>query len=453
MGSRVAAMRQDILSGPITPSVVRLAWPVATSMLLQTLFGIIDAVWVGHLGPVALAGVSTGGFAIWGMFSLMGMVSVGLNALVARSVGAGEPERAAEIAGQGVLLAIMVGGVLAFGGWLGLDLLFSFMRTAPEVTAQGKAYLAPIILATPILFAFSAVNAVFSGAGDTRTTMRLGGGAVALAGVLDPLLIYGLGPFPRLEVTGAALATVVSRIVFLIAGLSLLARRSSGIGIVMPRLRIDLSLWWRIIRIGAPASISGLAASLIYVSLTRITTRFGTPAVAALGVCHRIEGINYLLGVGFAAAAAVYVGQNLGARQPERAQRGAWRAFHVLVLPVGIIGTLFLTIPEVLLRGFTSDPQVIAAGASYLRIVALAQLFQGLELVFDGAFGGAANTLPAMVISTPLSIARYPAAILLTGPIGMSVQGVWWAISGTTIVKGTVMAYWFSRGGWRDVRV
>lgn len=453
MADRVAAMRHDILNGPITASVTRLAWPVAASMVLQTLFGIIDAVWVGHLGPAALAGVSTGGFAIWAMFSLMAMVSVGLNALVARHIGAGHADRAAEIAGQGVLLASLIGLMLAIGGWLGLDYLFHFMRTAPEVTAQGKAYLTPILLIMPVLFAFSAVNAVFSGAGDTQTTMRLSAGAVLLAGVLDPLLIYGLGPFPRLEVRGAALATVISRVIFFVAGLALLVRRSTGIGIVFPRSHIDAALWWRIVRIGAPASVSGVVASLVYVGLTRITTTFGTPAVAALGACHRIEGLNYLLGVGFAAAAAAYVGQNLGARQPERAECGAWRAYQVLVLPVGILALLFFAIPDVLLRAFTSDPKVISAGASYLRIVALAQLFQGLELVFDGAFGGAANTLPAMVISTPLSIARYPLSVILAGPVGMSVHGVWWAISSTTIAKGTLMAYWFSRGRWKNTQV
>jgi len=453
MTDRVAAMRRGILDGPITGSMIRLAWPVTTSMILQTAFGLVDAAWVGHLGPVALAGVSTGTFPIWGMFSLMAMVSVGLNALIARSVGAGDYERAARIAGQGVVLAACVGGVLAVFGGLGLDALFRFMHTAPEVTAQGKIYLGTTLVAMPLLFGFSAVNATFSGAGDTQTTMRLSGGAVLIAGLLDPFLIYGLGPFPRLGVQGAALATIISRAVGVAYGLSLLARRRTGVGLALPGGHIDPATWWRILRIGAPASVGGVMHSIIYVSLTRITTRFGTPAVAALGVSHRIEGISYLLCVGFAAASSAYVGQNLGAGQPERAERGAWKACQLVSVPVGAIALLFLTIPEVLLRGFTSDADVIAAGASYLRVVAFAQVFQGFEVVLDGAFGGAGNTLPPMLITGPLSAARFPLAVLLTGPIGMAVQGVWWAISATSILKGTTMAYWFSRGRWKMTRV
>ncbi len=453
MNDRVTVMRRDILSGPITRSMVRLAWPVAASNVLQTAFGIIDAIWVGHLGPEALAGVSTAGFVVWALFALIGMVSVGVNALVARRIGAQEHDEAARIVGQGLSFAIMVGLVLAIATYFSLDTLFRFMQTDDAVTGQGKLYLGTIALSLPVIFAFSAVNAAFAGAGDTRTTLWLSGGTVVLAGILDPFLIYGLGPVPRLGVQGAALATVISRVVFLGVGIWMLFSNRTGIGIAFPRFAPDRTIYSRIVKIGAPTSVAGIINSVVFVALTRITTTFGTPAVAALGVCHRLEGINYLLGVGFAAAASAFVGQNLGANQPDRAEHGAWRACLLDLLPVSLLALVFFTIPEILLSAFTNDPEVIAAGASYLRIVAIAQLFQGFELVLDGAFGGAGNTVPPMLIAIPSSLARYPLALFFTGVLGMPVSGVWWAISITTVFRGSAVAYWFSLGRWKSVRI
>jgi putative MATE family efflux protein len=453
MSDRVAEMRQDILSGPITRSMVRLAWPVAASMVLQTAFSIIDAIWVGRLGPAAIAGVSTGGFAIWALFSFTTMIGVGLSALIARRTGEGNHEEASRVAGQGFLLAIVVGTVVAVATLLSLDHLFSFMQTDAEVTHEGRIYLGTVAAAMPLIFAFGAVNSILAGAGDTRTTLRLSGGAVVLAMIFDPFLIYGLGSIPGLGVLGAALAMVIGRIVFLAVGLRMLLRNRTGVSMRFPRFKPDLDVWRRILQIGAPASVTGLVNSLILIALTRITTDFGTPAVAALGICHRLEGLNYMLGVGFAAAAGVYVGQNLGAKQPDRAERGAWRATVIDFVPVGAISLLFFFIPELLVSIFTPDAEVISVAASYLRIIAFAQLFQVLELVLDGAFGGAGNTLPPMLISVPFALLRYPLAKFFTGVVGMAVNGVWLAISATTIIRGSLIAYWFSRGKWKNSEV
>jgi putative MATE family efflux protein len=451
MPDRVTRMRHEILNGSISRSMLSLALPVAASNLLQTLFNLTDGIWVGHLGPDALAAVSTGGFAIWAVFALMGLVSVGVTALVAQAIGAGDMERAARTAGQGFLLSIAIGVVIAVGGLASIDLLFAYMHTTPEVTTLGKQYLTPLLMFMPVLFGFASITAVFSGAGDTQTTMRLSGGAILFAIVLDPLLIYGWGPFPRLGVQGAALATVISRTLAVGIGMVMLQRRSTGIGMVFGH--IHWPTWRTIARIGSPTSITGIVGSVIYVSLTRITTTFGTPAVAALGACHRLEGLSYLLAVGFAAAASAYVGQNLGASQPDRAGKGAWQAVKLVLIPVGILVASFITIPGVLLRAFTSDPAVLHAGTLYLRIVGISMMFQAMDLVIEGAFGGAGNTLPPMTIGVPFSLLRLPLAAFLAGPAGMGVSGVWLAISATSIVRGAIMAFWFTLGRWKRRRI
>ena len=249
MSDRVSTMRREILSGSINRSVLRLAWPVAASNILQTLFGLIDGIWVGRLGPEALAGVSTGGFAVWAIFAVMGLVGVGVNALVAQAVGAGGDARAARIAGQGMLLALAVGVVISVAGLAGLDLLFRFMHTDAAVTAQGKAYLSTLLSGLPVLFAFANVNAVFGGAGDTQTTMRLSAGAILFALVLDPVLIYGLGPIPGFGVRGAALATIISRATFLAVGVGMLLRSTTGVGMSFERPLLVPRTWWSIMRI------------------------------------------------------------------------------------------------------------------------------------------------------------------------------------------------------------
>ena len=449
MPDRVTRMREQILSGPINASVLRLAWPVAASNFLQTVFTLVDGIWVGRLGPEALAGVSTGGFFIWAIFALMGMVSVGVNALVAQAVGANDDERAAHVAGQGLVLSCVVGVVITVAGLAGIEYLFQFMQTDDAVTTLGTAYLSTYLLGVPVLFALFTITAVFSGAGDTQTTMRLSGGAIIIALVLDPILIYGFGPIPGFGVVGAALATVISRSIFLVIGLVMLKRRTTGVGITLHRSFVLPDIWRNIIRIGGPTSIANMTHSVVYIFLTRITTSFGTPAVAALGACHRLEGISYMLAVGFSAAAAAYVGQNLGAGQPDRAERGAWRSSVLVCIPNGVLVTLFMTVPQILLLAFTDDPAVIEIGSWYLRIVGISMLLQSIDLVLEGAFSGAGNTMPPMAIGAPASILRYPIAILFAGAAGLGVNGVWLSISVTSVVRALLMMYWFSRGTWK----
>lgn len=398
------------------------------------------------LGPAALAGVSTGGFAVWMVLALAQLSATGLTAIASRRHGEGRDGEAARVGAQAAGLAVALAAGVGAVGLLGLPVLFEVMATPAAVTVEGAAYLSVYLAGVPVVFLYFVMDAAFRAAGDTRTPLWLLGVSVVLNLALDPALILGWGPFPRLEIRGAALATLLTRGLGCGIGLWLLARRG-----LMTRALPDREVVGRIVRIGAPVALQGTIFSLVYVLLTRITSRFGTSALAALGVGHKVESFSYMACVGFGVAASTAVGQNLGAASPARARRAGWAATGYAALVTGIAGLLFLVAPEPVMEVFTEDPAVVADGVGYLRIVAVAQLFMALHLVLESAMGGAGYTLLPMIFGVALAVSRLPAAAWLAGPLGLA--GVWWAISATTVARGAAVVWIWQQGSWRDREV
>lgn len=435
----------SLVSGSLTSTVAAVALPAVASTLLMTLFATVDAFWVGtRIGPQGLAAVSTSIFWVWMLISCAEMVSVGLTAVAARRHGERLHHAAARAVSDALLLSVAVAIVLATIGISNLDALFAVMQTPPEVTALGKSYLGTYLLGAPLIFGFFAIDAAFRAAGDTHTPFLLLLACVIAALALDPILILGLGPAPRLGIAGAAVATVFTRSVAFLIGIVILMRRRM-VTFGPP----SLATMRAIVRVGLPTAVTGVVFSNIYVFLTRTTTKFGTPALAALGVGHRVESWSYMVGVGFGAAAAAIVGQNLGARQVDRAERAAWIAtgFAMMIGLVAAIGEY--TLATSFARLFTSDPLVIAESARYLRIGAISALFAGAELVLEGALGGAGDTLPPMLTSTTLTALRIPLAAWAATRWGTS--GIWWTISLTALGRGVAMMALWKWGRWKRV--
>ncbi len=440
----------DLTSGPITATILRLAWPVVASMFLETAFNVANAFWMGHYSASAMAAVITSGFIIWLCFSLFAVVSTGTNAMMARFVGAGDRPMAARVGGQALIFGLGFSLVIAALGIAIRPLIFGLMGTAPDVTAQGMVYLLIIFGAVPLFAVCDVFAAMFRASGDTKTPMIVFACGTGLNMVLDPLLIFGYGPFPRWGVAGAGLATLINAALSLLLLLWFLKRRPVPFA---PTLKFEPNLIWRIARIGIPASISGILFSVVYVFLTRITSAFGTEALAALGIGNRIESINYMTAFGFEVATATMVGQNLGAGRPERSERSAWRAAQLVALLTGATSWAMLLWSRQIAGWFTPDPLVIPIAASYTRIIAYSQVFMGLEIVLSGGFSGAGDTVPPMLVSVPFSILRIPVALVLSQAFGLGADSVWWAISSTSIAKGTLMALWFRGGRWKGKKV
>ena len=394
----------QLVSEPLGATIARVALPAVASSLLMTLFASVDAFWVGtRIGPAGLAAVSTSVFWIWMMIALAEMIGVGLTAVAARRHGENRPDEAARVAGDALLFTMALGIGVSLIGLIGLRMAFAVMHTPPEVTALGMRYLGTYLLGTPLIYGFFAVDAAFRSSGDTRTPFVLLASSVAVTLVLDPALILGLGPLPRLGIAGAAISTLSTRGTVFVLGV-VIAHRRGLLRFGSPRLtRIGA-----VCRVGLPTAVTGVVFSLIYVAVTRTTTKFGTPALAALGIGHRVESWLFMVGVGFGAATAAIVGQNLGARDVHRAERAGWLSLGVCSV-FGLVACLMnLAYAERLAGLFTSDPAVIAEAARYLRIAAISQLCIGAEIVLEGALGGAGETVPPMVASTAFTAARIP---------------------------------------------
>jgi putative MATE family efflux protein len=444
----------DLTSGPITRSIFYLAGPVVATMFLETAFSIADIFWVGKLGAVSLAAVISSAIVIWIIYSLVGAISVGVVALVSRFIGAGQTDRAAFSARQAYLFSVFFAICLTVPGVLFTKWAFILMGTEPEVTHLGIRYLRIIFSGAITFFLIDVFSSIFRASGDTKTPMLVIGCSLALNIILDPFLIFGWGPFPRLETTGAAIATVFSQLVGSIVFLRLVTRGKLSFRFSLwPKWDLDFSTVWRIVRIGIPASSAWILFSVVYLFINKIVALFGTEAIAALGIGNRMESVSFLTCAGFSAASAALVGQNLGAGKPERSARAAWETAVISVLITGFVATMFLALPKQIASFFISDPKVIEIAVGYLRILALSQMFMALEIAFEGAFGGAGNTVPPMVVSIAGSAARIPLAYLLAVHWGMGIAGVWWAITSTSIVKGIIATIWFSRGRWKTQKV
>jgi putative MATE family efflux protein len=439
----IVGLTQD----PLGETIRRIALPAVASTLLMTVFATVDALWVGHfVGPRGLAAVSTSLFWIWLIIAIAEMVSVGLTAVAARRHGERRHQEAARSVADALYYAVFLGIIVAIVGQLFVDDMFRVMRTPLDVSELGRAYLGTYFLAAPLLFGFFAVDAAFRACGDARTPFLLLAASVAVTLVLDPVLILGLGPAPELGIVGAAIATIATRAVVCVLGIAVLIRRRMVVfGVPRP------AIWLALSRVGLPIAITGVTFSLIYVAVTRTTTRFGTPALAAIGIGHRVESWIYMASVGFGAAAAAIVAQNMGAGLIDRARRTGWITAGYATIPGVALGAVSLLAADDLARLFTADPAVIAEGARYLRIAALSNLVIACEIVLEAAMGGAGYTLPPMLTSTALTASRIPLAAWAAAHWGTS--GIWWTITATAAARGIAMIALWRIGRWSRTSV
>jgi len=427
--------------------VLRLAAPAVAMIACNFSFNLIDTIWVGRLiGPAALAAVSTAGFYVWVALNLGEMVEIGLTAVAARRHGERDPERAARIAAASVIFAVILGFVVAALGLAVMDPMLRLMAVPADVAVLGHEYLSTWLLGCPLVFGFFAMEATFRAAGDTRTPFLVLAASVCVSIVLDPLLIAGVGPFPRLGVEGAALASVMVRSVGFLVGFVIAMRRRL--------LRLTAPDWRAVptvVRIGMPLALAGVLLSVIYMWLTRFTSQFGTPALAALGIGHKMEGLGFVAISGFSLAAGALVGQNLGAGHEGRA-REAVRLTVIYCLVVTVTTAIaFLVIPAALVSLFTRDPEVIRDGVLYLRVIAFAQIGQSFELILEGALAGAGYTFWPQVVSTTLTASRIPLSAWWSRSLGL--VGIWIALSATAIARGIAMILFWRSGRWRTAKV
>ncbi len=445
--------------GPMLPALLALALPTVAGLLARAGQIIFDAWLVGQLGKSHLAAFTGATFYFWLAFSAIELVTIGTNALTARYTGAREREMVAFVARTTLIWGAML--LVAFGALLSASapLAVFSLDLAGATADHAQSYLVAMGCGLGILFLQQNVDAIFRGTGDTKTPMRLLLLTIALNATLAPIFVLGFGPIPSFELVGVPMGWYSAMSVSTFIGLRILARRGlltrPDPTIVTRYVRRDTieraraRLFREALLIGMPVAAYGALYSLVYVALANLTSEFGEAPLAALGIGHRAESLNYMVSTGFSFAAATIVGQNLGARKPARAERGAWLTAGVVVGYTSVVSVFLFIFAEPVARQFSTDTAVIDAAVAYTRIVALSQWAMGLEIVFDSAFGGAGNSMPAMIAGVPLAVARVPIAWYLSREMGFGSDGIWWTITATTILKGVIISVWFSRGKWK----
>lgn len=426
-----------ILNGSVSKAVLFLAVPAMGNFFLETFFHLVDIYWIAKLGEKAIASIAAWAFISWCLLSIAQIAEVGINSLVAKSWGTKDFEKGRKIASSGFHFSLWVSVTSAIIFYLLSVPLMDFMNLEPEVVALALDYLNVMLFGVPLLGMLFSIDATFRGSGDTVTPIKILSVVILLNCILDPILIFGYFGFPKLELFGAALATVFSNFVGVIWGFYLLTKRGFYWKLnVLPKKETI----FRIAKIGSPIALNGLLFSYVYIHLTRIITDFGTTQVAALTLGHRIEGFLWPICLGFLVTATTMVGQNLGAGKFERVRQSVnYTAFFSAAICL-VISLLFIFKGAWIASFFTDDVVLAEASGKYLKIIGYFEMFLGLELTFEGAFAGLGKTVPTIAISTPINLGRIPLAIYFASLYG--IEGIWWTIGITTMLKGAILGIW-----------
>ncbi len=441
---------QTITEGPIYPTILRLAWPVVASMMLGTLLSLTDYFWVKYLGTSEQDAITTSMVVSWTLFSTLAIVTTGLTAMVSRAVGAKDLNRAKFVSYQGIQMAIGIGIMLGLLGYFLTPPILRFLKTSEQVFALALPYLRIIFLSMVFHMIADSLGAIFRADGDTKSPTIAMVVSTLLNIGLDPIFIFGWGPIPAMGVTGAALASLISIATAPVILIILLIKGKLEFSLGgWHRVRPDLALMGKLARIGVPIYLQNITFTMVYWFLIQIVHDFGIAAGAAMGVGNRLESISYFVAFGFSTAAATLVGQNLGAGNTERASRCAWGTILLICIETFIVTILFVTFPRQIASVFTHDSETLAIAADYLLILGLSQMFMGVEIVLEGAFTGAGDTVPPMAVAVPGSLLRLPIAWYLVYEMDLGINGVWWSLTITSFLKAGLMLLWFKRGNWK----
>ncbi len=442
--------REAITDGPIVSALVGLSLPMLVGALLQNAQSLIDLFWVGRLGPNAVAAVAMAGTILMLLYPMVMGLSTGTVALVARAMGAGDRTLADAAAGQSLFLSCALGGATAALGWLCSGPLLRLLGAAPDVAAGGEIYLQISFAGSFTVYLLFIGNAALQGAGDAHTPMYVMGLSNLLNLVLDPLFIFGPGPFPRMGVAGAALATVLSQAAAAALALRVLRGGRAGVHARGGHWRPNPALSWRILKIGLPGSGQMLSRSLMSVVLMSVVAACGTAAVAAYGTGLRFHMLILQPAFALGGAAATMMGQNLGAGKPDRAGRAAWAAAWLDAAIMLAFGALLMIGAQPLIRLFSADPEVVATGARYLHVVSPFYVFSAFGIVLARGLNGAGDTLAPMII-TILALwgLQVPLALYLSRVLQPATEGIWYAIAAAFVVQGLLTIAWFQTGRWR----
>jgi putative MATE family efflux protein len=447
----IRGSHRNYTTGPIGRAILLLAIPMVLEMIMESVFAVVDIFWVSHLGTDAAATVGLTESLLTLIYALAIGLSIGAMAMIARRIGEQNPEGAARAAVQAIVLALIVSIVIGAVGAPFAPKLLALMGGSPWVIEHGSAFTRVMLAGNVTVVMLFMINAIFRGAGDAAIAMRTLWLANWINILLGPCLIFGLGPFPKLGIVGAAIATNIGRGTGALFAISKLVRDGGRFNIERRHLRIEPSIIGRMIRLSSTATFQVFIGMASWIGLVRIISSFGSNAVAGYTFGIRVILFALLPSWGMSNAAATMVGQALGAKNPERAERAVWKAGFYNMIFLGIVGLLFILFAPQIIWMFTDIPDVSKYGVDCLRIVACGFLFYAYGMVLGQSFNGAGDTwTPTIINLFVFWLWEIPLAYVLGVALGWGPRGVFIsmtiAFSTLAVVSGLV----FRRGRWKQ---
>ena len=445
---------QDFTSGSLNRAILLLAIPMILEMVLESLFAVVDVFWVGRLGANAVATVGLTESLLSLVFAIGLGLSLSTTAMVARRIGEKDPAGAAVAGVQAIILGLTVSLLVGAPCALYAPRLLSLMGASPEIIRVGSSYARIALGGGGVILMLFLNNAIFRGAGDAAIAMRLLWVSNIINLVLDPCLIFGWGPFPKLGVTGAALATFTGRSIGVLYQLYRLLRGTERIRILRNQIKVNIQVLLRLLRVSLTGILQFAIAHTSWIGLVRIVSTFGSAALAGYTIAIRILIFAILPSWGLSNAAATLVGQNLGAKQPERAQMSVWRTGFYNMLFLGFIGVIFLVFATPIIRLFSNDPVVVPLAATCLRILSYGNIGYAYGMVMLQAFNGAGDTVtPTYVHFFGFWIVEIPLAYFLAITAHIGANGVYISIVVAEAAIAAAGVLLFRRGRWKGQQI
>jgi len=446
----LAGTGQDFTQGSLSRGIALLAIPTILEMSMESLFGVVDAFWVAGLGPDAMSAVGLTEALIVLVFAVAMGLATAASATVARRIGEKDSEGAAVAAVQGIACGIVVTIILGIAGALAAPQLLAWMHATPGTIRIGTTYTRIVLGGNFAIVMIFLINGIFRGAGDAAIAMRTLWMANLVNLTLDPCFIFGLGPFPRLGVTGAAIATTTGRTIGVLYQLHVLFGGTSRVAVARRHLRFDWPVLRQLLKVARTAVVQYFISTASWMTLTRFNAGFGAAAVAGYSLAVRIILFTILPSWGICSAAATLVGQNLGARQPERSERAVWLAGLYNMIFLTIVGIVFFLAANPVVGLFRPGAAVIPVAVTCLQYISLGYPFYAWGMVMEQAFNGAGDTkTPTWINLFCYWLLQIPVAWYLAYRTGLGPRGVYLGICGADAVLAIVAVILFRRGRWK----
>jgi len=437
-------MQQNTLTeGPIIKQLLKLTLPIMGTSFIQMAYNLTDMFWIGFQGSLSVAAVGIGGFFVWLAMAFIILSKLGTEIKVAQSYGAKDYERTKATAATGVKMTLVMAILYGIVIFVFSHQLVAFFNTQNTLVDQmSEMYLKIVVVGFIGLFLNQMFTGLFNAVGNSRTPFVFNSIGLVINIIMDPLLILGIGSFPEMGVSGAAIATVFSQ--FVVMGCFIYAIKVKGMFIEAFTLKIPVSVKQvkEIIKMGFPPALQSGIFTLISMIIARLIADFGATAVAVQKVGSQIESITWMTASGFSVALGAFVGQNYGAGFLDRVKTGHQKAVQIAVV-LGIFNTALLFFgAKGLFMIFIREPVAVSYGIDYLRILALSQLFMCVEITVSGVFNGLGHTQPPAIVGVAFNVLRIPLAIYFVKVLNTGINGIWWSITLSSVLKGVVSYIW-----------